>query len=67
MLKSYLLCVIKINALLFHLGQAGKMFLICVAQTTPCFFVRFLLLKLSYLPIISTSVAILNIVLRKTL
>ena len=28
-------CVIKINILLFHWGQVGKMFLICVAKASP--------------------------------
>ena len=35
MLKSYLLCVIKTNLLLFHLGQVGKTVLIFVAKTSP--------------------------------
>ena len=35
MLKSYVLCVIKINILLFNLGQVGKMFLISVAKRSP--------------------------------
>ena len=35
--KSYGLCVIEINALLFHLGQVSKKFLICVAKTSPFF------------------------------
>ena len=39
MLKSYVLCVIKINILLFHLDEVGKMFLICVAKTSPFLYV----------------------------
>ena len=39
MLKSYVLCVIKINTLLFHLGQVGKILLIFIAQTSP--FIQF--------------------------
>ena len=35
MRKSYVVRVIKINILLFHLDQVGQMFLICVAKTSP--------------------------------
>ena len=30
-----MLCVVKINIILFHLGQVGKMFLICATKTSP--------------------------------
>ena len=39
MIKPYVLCVIKINILFFHLDQVGKMLLICVAKAFPFLYV----------------------------